>query len=127
MASTVLVVDDDPDVRQLARVQLQAHGYAVKEASHGHQALEILLAASDDDRVDLVLLDVNMPGMDGVTLLRELRDLELPPPTTVVMFTGAEPEDFREQVLPLDVRYSLRKPYTAKDLVETVQRALETR
>jgi DNA-binding response OmpR family regulator len=123
VARTVLIVDDEADVRMLVRLNLEARGFTVIQAEGGQQALDILL--NSGPKIDVVLLDLNMPGMDGVEVLQQLRELEKPPPTAVVMFTAAELEDFRERVLPLGVRYWIKKPYEANELAATVERALE--
>lgn len=67
---TVLVVDDDPSVRTLMEMVLEAEGFTVRCASGGDEAL-IMVA---EERPDLILVDVMMPGMDGRALTRQLRD-----------------------------------------------------
>jgi diguanylate cyclase (GGDEF)-like protein/PAS domain S-box-containing protein len=82
----VLVVDDDPVVRELARGALESEGYGVIEAGDGHQALRIY----DELRPDLVLLDISMPDLDGLSTCRHLR-VRYPQSTTPVLFmTGAD-------------------------------------
>ena len=67
---TVLLVDDDPSIRALLRLYLESAGYGVAEAADGHLGL----AALDDRPVDLVILDIFMPEMDGLEVLRRLRE-----------------------------------------------------
>lgn len=69
MSHTCLVVDDSRVVRKVARRILEAHGYTVLEAADGQQAL----TACHEQMPDCILLDWNMPVMDGITFLRELR------------------------------------------------------
>jgi two-component system, chemotaxis family, chemotaxis protein CheY len=71
MAKTVLAVDDSASMRQMVGVTLRAAGYEVVEAADGDEALEY----ARKHRVDLVLADVNMPRMDGITLIAQLRTL----------------------------------------------------
>jgi excisionase family DNA binding protein len=78
----VLVVDDDPRLRELMRVNLELAGYSVKEAENGERAL----SAIEDRAPDLVLLDVVMPGVDGWQLLRQLEERHGSIP--VIMFSG---------------------------------------
>lgn len=66
----VLVVDDEPPIVRLVRAKLQADGYAVVTASRGEEALELL----ENERPDLIILDVMMPGMDGFETLRRVRE-----------------------------------------------------
>ena len=87
----VLVVDDAALLRRFYRVALEAAGFEVLEALNGIEALEKLLA----ETVDLLIVDINMPQMDGITFLRELRALELPAASTPALVTSSEsgPQD----------------------------------
>ena len=67
--NTILVVEDDLDIRELERYTLESNGYAVLQAEHGKQALEVLSSES----VDLIILDMMMPVMDGLSLIKTLR------------------------------------------------------
>ena len=66
----ILIVEDEPSVRRVLRLQLEAEGYQVSEAENGPMGLEILQHESPD----LVILDVMMPGMDGFTVCRKIRE-----------------------------------------------------
>ena len=85
--TTVLVVDDEADIVSLMRDFLEAEGYAVRTASDAPAALEVL----DAEPVDLVLLDVMMPGMTGFDLIRKLRETNNEVP---VLFLSARHEDY---------------------------------
>ena len=122
--SAVLIVDDEPDVRLVTRVILEAVGYDVHEAESGEAALAVL---ADGYRPDVVLLDVRMPGIDGWEVLRRLRAdpghlRELP----VVIFTAdisvAEqaPVELRER------EFFLGKPFDPDDLIDLVGEAAST-
>ncbi len=67
---TILVVDDDPSIRALIRLYLEGSGYAVVEASDGRRGMQALGGAP----VDLIILDIFMPEMDGLEMLQELRE-----------------------------------------------------
>ena len=69
MRKRILVVDDDPDLREILRDRLQAWGFDVSEAANGSEGLTAL----ERSRFDVVLLDVSMPVMDGLTMLKHLR------------------------------------------------------
>src|SRR5687767_2114372 len=77
----ILVVDDEPPIVRLVRAKLTADGYAVITASGGEEALRIL----DDERPDLIVLDLMMPGMDGFETLRRVRQTSQTP---VIMLTA---------------------------------------
>lgn len=72
----ILTVDDEPDIRSLLRIMLEGQGYLVQESSSGSQALELLQAGAS---FDLILLDILMPGMDGVETARAIRKYTLAP------------------------------------------------
>jgi signal transduction histidine kinase/FixJ family two-component response regulator len=91
----VLVVDDDEDVRLLARRRLERQGYAVEVASSGEEALERLGSAT----FDLLLLDHRLPGRSGLDLLREVRELQ--PRPSVVLATGEGSEEVAVEALRL--------------------------
>jgi|WetSurMetagenome_2_1015567.scaffolds.fasta_scaffold245619_2 DNA-binding response OmpR family regulator len=69
MSSHILIVDDEPDIRQTLRVFLETAGYRVSEAGDGMEALRVAKVASPD----LILLDLNMPGPNGLTILKKLK------------------------------------------------------
>ena len=88
MSKAILVVDDTRSMRAMVAAVLQGAGYEVAEAGDGVEALELARA-----RVfDLVVTDHNMPRMDGVTLVRELRALPHYDPVLIVLSTEASPE-----------------------------------
>lgn len=84
----VLIVDDTPEVRQSLRAELERSGYRVLEASADDEALEIMA----NERVEVLLLDLVMPGLNGLELLREMRRQALPSLQTIAL-TGAKPLD----------------------------------
>ncbi len=83
-AATVLIVDDDPRLRELIRVNLEYDGMTVREAGTAEEGLQAL----DDDPPDLVLLDVMMPGLDGWAMLQRMRERHGVDALPVIMFSG---------------------------------------
>ncbi len=83
MSATILVVDDDPDLREFLTVLLATEGYAVFSASDEEQALSLFKA----NEVDLVIVDLVMPKINGVTLLKQFKDEK--PHIKSVIFSGA--------------------------------------
>jgi len=114
----VLVVDDDPSVRDSLRRSLEFNGYEVSTADNGEQALETL----DTRTPDAVILDVNMPVMDGLEACRRLRAAghDLP----VLMLTARE--DVRDRVLGLDAGADdyLPKPFALEELLARLRALL---
>jgi two-component system KDP operon response regulator KdpE len=84
---SVLVVDDEPTLRKVIRASLAASGFEVAECGTGREALGVV----EQHPFDLVLLDVNMPGMDGVETCRRIRALA--PGTGIVMVTVRDAEE----------------------------------
>ncbi len=118
----ILVVDDDPAARTLIRAMLtEEGGYGVREASDGATALAELEAAP----ADLVLTDLQMPGMHGLKLLQEVRRLF--PGTGVVVFSGMGTDGQGVECLQAGALDSLPKPFGRKDLLAAVRAALQRR
>ena len=96
-AANILIVDDEPQIRRVLRATLSANCYAILESSSGEEALESVRK----QRPDLVLLDVNMPGMGGIEACRELRrDSDFP----IIMLTVRNAERDKVQALDADPR-----------------------
>ncbi len=125
---TVLVVDDEPDVRQYLAMILQDAGFRVQEAGDGREALEMVRA----DPPDFISLDLIMPGMSGHKLLYELRrDKDLARIPVLIVTAHAGDEMGRDELQDLlDSRMIsgpgtyLEKPVNPKSYVESIRRAL---
>ncbi|MGE0846051.1 MAG: cell cycle histidine kinase CckA [Flavobacteriaceae bacterium] len=118
---TILLVEDEDAVRAFAGRALAARGYTVLEASTGAQALEIM--EEQGDSIDLVVSDVIMPEMDGPTLVGELRKAR--PDLRVVFVSGYAEDDFARNLAENEQFLFLPKPFSLKQLAETVKQALE--
>lgn len=113
----LVVVDDEPDLRQMVRGYLTRHGYAVSEASGGAE-LRALIGMRP---IDLAILDVNMPGDDGLTLARELRRLG---PVGIIMLTAnTDPVD-RVVGLEIGADDYVTKPFDPRELLARVRTVL---
>ena len=112
--STVLVVDDEPDILLLHRLNLEAAGHRVVLAADGLTALERV----DAERPDAVVLDVMMPVLDGWGFLERLRDDGAAPPVLVVS-ASSSPGDVR-RARELGAADYLAKPYDSDELVRRV-------
>jgi CheY-like chemotaxis protein/anti-sigma regulatory factor (Ser/Thr protein kinase) len=114
----ILVVDDDRTTRHLLALQLRAAGYAVTVAADGRRALERVRR----QRFDLVLLDVWMPGMDGLELLARLRDLPQHP--RVVVMTADDASDTLLRAIRQHAYRFVAKPVEPEQLAEIVRSVL---
>jgi two-component system cell cycle sensor histidine kinase/response regulator CckA len=117
-ARTLLVVDDEPMVREFAHRLLETDGYSVIEAGSGGEALSVLRGRIDE--IDGVLLDLSMPGMDGDALLSELRSFA--PELPVIVHSGHSLESTSERLTQWNIAGVLQKPYRAARLSEMVRR-----
>ena len=86
----VLVVDDEEDIRLLYQEELQEAGYQVAVAADGHEALRMV----QQNRPDLVTIDIKMPGMDGIELLRRVREIHRDLPIIICTAYGEYKYDF---------------------------------
>lgn len=114
---TILVVDDEPRLRDVTRLNLDMEGYRVVEASTGYEALERLR----EEIPDLVILDVMMPEMDGFTALKHIRELSTVP---VIMLTVRNDERDRIRGLDLGADDYITKPFSTAELLSRVKAVL---
>jgi two-component system, OmpR family, KDP operon response regulator KdpE len=114
---TILVVDDEPQIRRVMRSTLSAHGYVITEAKTGEEALELLRK----ERPDLVLLDVNMPGMGGIETCREIRRSSDAP---IIMLTVRNAERDKVQALDAGADDYVVKPFGIEELLARIRAAL---
>jgi len=121
-SARILLVEDEEAVRAFAGRALEARGYTVHQAASGQEALDLIDGL--DAPVDLVISDVVMPGMDGPSLLRELRRRQ---PDLKIIFVSGYAEDAFERHLPKDEKsfQFLPKPFSLKELATTVKATLE--
>jgi two-component system KDP operon response regulator KdpE len=113
----ILVVDDDPQIRRVMRVTLTGHGYEVDDVKNGEAALERLR----DHRFDLVLLDINMPGMSGLETCREIRRQS---EVAVIMLTVRDTESDKVEALDAGADDYVTKPFNPPELLARIRAAL---
>jgi len=116
-AGRILVVDDDPQIRRVMRVTLTGQGYEVDDARNGEAALEKLRAS----RFDLMLLDMNMPGMTGIEVCRTVRSQS---EIAIVMLTVRDSESDKVEALDAGADDYITKPYNAPELLARIRAAL---
>jgi two-component system chemotaxis response regulator CheY len=118
--ATVLAVDDSPSMLNMVTFTLREAGYDVVEASNGQEAL----TKAKGQRVDLVLSDVNMPVMDGLSLVRELRTLPAFKFTPVLMLTTEASAEKKQEGKAAGATGWIVKPFNPEQLLATVKRVL---
>ena len=116
-AATVLVVDDEPHVRSVARRILERAGYRVLLAEGGEEALRLAAGAE----LSVAIVDATMPGLSGAETLRRLRALR--PALPLVLTSGRAEEEVEAAAAEVQARF-LPKPFTPDDLRRDVERAI---
>ena len=119
-----LIVDDSSVMRKIVERALRQAGLALEkvfEAASGVEALELLRK----ERVGLILSDINMPNMDGLEFLRQMRAQNLAPGVPVVMITTESSEDHVKEAIMAGAQGYIRKPFTAEQVKERVLPLIE--
>ena len=114
LPTTVLVVDDEPILRDLARIALERGGFRVLEARDGLEAVELFQAGQES--VDLILLDLTMPRMGGAEAFRRIRSLA--PDVRVLVTSGYTQAESLEALVDLPPDGYLQKPFRVQQLLD---------
>ena len=117
----ILIVDDNRDFVEFIRILLAHHGYSVRSAFSGRECLESVRR----EAVDLVILDVMMPQMDGLTVCRELKQLR--PVLPVILLTAKDDLATRAAAMALGVSEFLAKPVNIADFLTRVRTQQDNR
>ncbi len=118
----ILIIDDEPNIRETMRLALESAGYTTGTAADGAAGLE---AFGSGEQWDLVLLDQRMPGMDGLEVLRRIR--KRAPHAEVIMVTAFATVELAVEAMKAGALDFLRKPFTPDVLRQTVAAGLERR
>jgi DNA-binding NtrC family response regulator len=114
----ILVIDDEPGIRNLLDTLLRRKGYDVVLAENGRKGLELFRR----EHPDVVVLDLKMQGMDGLTVLQQVRSLDLKRP--VIILTGAGTPEAEQQVRALGVTEFVEKEFSLHCLGDSLKRIL---
>jgi two-component system, OmpR family, KDP operon response regulator KdpE len=113
----ILVVDDDPQIRRVMRVTLVAQGFEVRDARSAEQTFEIL----QQEKFDLVLLDINLPGAGGLDVCRHVRTSS---DAAIIMLTVRDAEKDKIEALDAGADDFVTKPYSTPELLARIRAAL---
>jgi two-component system, chemotaxis family, chemotaxis protein CheY len=119
-SQTILAVDDSASMRQMVRYTLEGAGYKVVQASDGVEALEFAKSGA----ADLVLTDVNMPRMDGIELVRELRTLNSYKFVPMLVLTTESGQETKMRGKQAGATGWIVKPFNPEQLLATIARVL---
>ena len=116
----ILTVDDSTSMRQMVRATLQSAGYDVVEAADGEDALQF----ARDNAVDLVISDVNMPRMDGITLVSQLRSLPAYRLTPLLLLTTESSQEKKLEGKRAGATGWIVKPFNPQQLLQVIARVV---
>jgi DNA-binding response OmpR family regulator len=114
----ILVIDDEPGIRDLLDTLLRRKGYDVVLAESGQKGLDLFRR----ERPDVIVLDLKMPGMDGLTVLQQVRSLD--PKKPVIILTGAGTAETEQKVRALGVTEYVEKEFSLHRLGDSLKRRL---
>jgi two-component system chemotaxis response regulator CheY len=116
----ILTVDDSASIRQAIKIALSSEGYGVTEAADGAQGL----AKADSGAFDLIITDLNMPVMDGLTMIRQLRAKPAHAGVPILFLTTESDADIKAQAKAAGATGWLTKPFDPEQLVRVVKKVL---
>ncbi len=117
MGKKILFVEDEPDQVMVIKMRLEASGYEVITANDGLTGLKYV----EDKRPDLVLLDIIMPGMDGIEVCKRLKANEKTKHIPVIAVTASGEEDLEKRCIEAGCSNVIKKPYDSKELLENIE------
>jgi two-component system chemotaxis response regulator CheY len=120
MSKTILAVDDSASMRQMIRMTLSGAGYQVIEANDGNHGLTTAKAST----VDAVLTDLNMPGLDGVALIKELRKLHSYTGIPIIMVTTESDAEKKAAAKAAGATGWITKPFQPDQLLSVLKKVL---
>jgi len=116
MAKTILIVDDSASLRQVVSIALKGAGYEILEAGDGRAALSKL----DGRKINLVISDVNMPNMDGISFVKEMKKLPAYRFTPVIMLTTESQEEKKREGQLAGAKAWVTKPFQPAQMLAAV-------
>jgi len=120
MAKTILLIDDSTTLRQVVKMALQGAGYDVLEADNGQSALKLL----DGRKVHLIVSDVNMPIMDGITFLKAAKQLPDYKFTPIIMLTTEASEEKKKEGQMAGAKAWVVKPFQPPTLLAAISKLI---
>jgi two-component system chemotaxis response regulator CheY len=120
MSASILTVDDSASIRLTTRVALSNAGYQITEAVDGMDGIAKLSAS----QFDLIVTDLNMPNMDGLTMIRELRKMPAHMGVPVIFLTTESDSDIKQEAKAAGATGWLTKPFDPESLVKIVRKVL---
>ena len=120
MGKTILIVDDSATIRQVVGMTLKGAGYEVMEASDGKDALKKL----DGKKINLIISDVNMPNMDGITFVKEAKKLASYKFTPLIMLTTESQDSKKQEGQAAGAKAWVVKPFQPEQMLAAVAKLI---
>ena len=120
MSKTILIIDDAAAVRQVASIALKGAGYEVVQAVDGKDALTKL----DGQKIHLIISDVNMPNMDGITFVKEAKKLAAYKFTPIIMLTTESQESKKQEAQAAGAKAWIVKPFQPAQMLSAVSKLI---
>jgi two-component system chemotaxis response regulator CheY len=121
MAKTILIVDDSASVRQVVSIALRGAGYEVLTGVDGKDALQKM----NGQRIHLIISDVNMPNMDGITFVSEAKKLPAYKFTPIIMLTTESQEEKKRQAQAAGAKAWVTKPFQPAQMLAAVAKLIQ--
>lgn len=116
MGKTIMIVDDSASLRQVVAIALRGAGYDVLEAQNGQDALNKL----DGKKINLIISDVNMPVMDGISMVKEVKKLAAYKFTPIIMLTTEGADDKKKEGQAAGAKAWIVKPFQPEQMLKAV-------
>lgn len=116
MGKTIMIVDDSASLRQVVAIALKGAGYDVLEAQNGQDALNKL----DGKKINLIISDVNMPVMDGISMVKEVKKLPAYKFTPIIMLTTEGADDKKKEGQAAGAKAWIVKPFQPEQMLKAV-------
>lgn len=120
MTASILTVDDSPSIRMAIRIALNGAGYSVTEAGDGVAGLN----SANAGKFDLIITDLNMPNMDGLSMIRELRKNPAQCGTPIIFLTTESDDAMKQQAKAAGATGWLVKPFVPEQLIRVTRKVL---
>jgi two-component system chemotaxis response regulator CheY len=120
MSASILTVDDSASLRMAIRIALSGAGYAVTEAEDGLDGIQ----KAKDGQFDLIVTDLNMPNMDGLAMIRELRTMPAYCGTPIIFLTTESDDSMKQQAKAAGATGWLVKPFVPDQLIRVARKVL---